>query len=313
MKTPSFCPLRRLLLSLLLACVPLGANAQTLLVSNAGDESIGRLTLDLTIIDLYAFTNVGGGWPVPVSNPTAFAISGNDLFVSNPDHGVSRFNLTTGYVIDSNYIDGREHRSFALSGNDFFVGLTNGWIGRFNVADGLPIKEDFITGVGAPAAMAISGNDLFLANDLDGTISRYNLTTGQVISTDFITGLDNPISLAISGNDLFVANSGTGGENGFVGRYNLTTGEAIDATFVTGVSDLLSLAAYGTYLYVGMQNGINRYDITTGDLTHSISPAPGYVGAMVIEPAAIPEPSTYAALLGALVLGLAWRKRRGAV
>ena len=60
------------------------------------------------------------------------------------------------------------------------------------------MNKSLITGLTYPGGIAISGNDLFVANTLDGTIGEYS-TFGATVSASLISGLDGPVlGVAIS-------------------------------------------------------------------------------------------------------------------
>jgi hypothetical protein len=147
----------------------------------------------------------------------------------------------------------------AVSGNDLFVASTSfspiantsvypGTVGEYNATTGAAINASLIpydnsgsqfdpfTGLPSyPVGLAVSGNDLFVANwgQTNGTtVSEYNATTGAGINASFITGLHGPSGLALSGNNLFVVNN----VGGTVGEYNATTGAPINASFITGLN-----------------------------------------------------------------------------
>jgi hypothetical protein len=77
----------------------------------------------------------------------------------------------------------------------------------YNATTGAPINANFFTtGLSAAAELALSGNDLFVANAGADTVSEYNLITGAVINAaliPFSSGLlSTPEGLAVSGNNL---------------------------------------------------------------------------------------------------------------
>ena len=108
-------------------------------------------------------------------------------------------------------------------------------VGEYNAITGAAINAQFITGLGA-FGLALSGNDLFVANWNRNSVGEYDATTGAAINANFITGLNGPAGLALSGNDLFVANYGGHGGGTTVGEYDASTGAAINANFVSGLS-----------------------------------------------------------------------------
>ena len=79
--------------------------------------------------------------------------------------------------------------------------------GEYNATTGATINANFITGLELSSGLALSGNNLFVANYARGTVGEYNATTGAAINANLIAGLSNLVGLALSGNNLFVANT----------------------------------------------------------------------------------------------------------
>ena len=61
---------------------------------------------------------------------------------------------------------------------------------------------NFVPDTGSQRALAISGNDLFVANKGNGTVGEYNLATGATISNPFITSANAPFGLAVNPNTI---------------------------------------------------------------------------------------------------------------
>jgi hypothetical protein len=146
-----------------------------------------------------------------------------------------------------------------------YVAQANNTVGKYNATTGAVINAYFITGLNdAPMALAVSGNNLFVASGGygTGTVAEYDATTGAAINANFITGLGSSFGLAVSGNKLFVASWG----NSMVGVYDATTGAAIHANFITGLANAYGLALSGNKLFVANTNGamVGEYDATTG-------------------------------------------------
>lgn len=160
-------------------------------------------------------------------------------------------------------------------------------VGEFNL-DGTNVNGHLV-GNNAPSALAISGNNLYVADTYDEEIAEYT-TSGATVNTALITGLgfsgypyygllvsDNilyvagassvgeyslsgtPINasfiqghftdLAISGNDLFVLAGGV--DNATVEEYDATTGNLINGSLITGLYDTFRFAVSGGYIYTG--------------------------------------------------------------
>ena len=118
------------------------------------------------------------------------------------------------------------------------VGSAIGLVSEYSATTGAAINTSFITGLNFPAALALLGNTLFVANFGNGTLGKYDANTGKAINASFITGLNEPTGLALLGNTLFVPNNG----NGTVGEYDATTGKIINANFITGLTRPVGIA-----------------------------------------------------------------------
>ena len=60
-----------------------------------------------------------------------------------------------------------------------------------------------------PAAVAVSGSDLFVLDSGSEDVEEYT-TSGATVNPALITGFSQPTAIAISGSDLFIADAGTG-------------------------------------------------------------------------------------------------------
>src|SRR5271165_395407 len=151
-----------------------------------------------------------------------------------------------------------------------FVGdQGNNIVGEYDATSGAAINANFITPLDRPVGLALSGNNLFVADNgstggLQATVGEYNATTGAAINANFITGL-NGYGLALSGNNLFVSVS-FGFFGTTVGEYNAATGAAINANFITGLGAPTGLALSGNNLFVAnyASGTVGEYNATTG-------------------------------------------------
>jgi len=114
--------------------------------------------------------------------------------------------------------------------------------------------------------IAVSGNDIFVANLGLGTIGEYT-ASGATVNAALISGLNNPEGIAVEGNNLFVANEG----NGTVGKYT-TSGAVENATLISGLPDASAIAVDGNNLFVPdqvfYQTDIGEYT-TAGELENA--------------------------------------------
>jgi len=188
----------------------------------------------------------------------------------------------------------------------YVVNSASGTAGQYNSNTGTPINSSFISGLGNAQDIAISGNNLYVA-DNSGNVGAYNATTGaSLFSISIGSGL-TPQGIAISGNNLFVsANNNTVGlydattgalinsnfitsglsdprgivssgnnlfvcnySSGTVGQYNATSGASINNNFISVLWAPSDLAIYDNTLFVSVENNVAAYNITTGSLISS--------------------------------------------
>jgi len=190
----------------------------------------------------------------------------------------------------------------------YVVNSASGTAGQYNSNTGRPINSSFISGLGNAQDIAISGNNLYVA-DNSGNVGAYNATTGASlfsISIGSAAGLATQ-GIAISGNNLFVsANNNTVGlydattgalinsnfitsglsdprgivssgnnlfvcnySSGTVGQYNATSGASINNNFISVLWAPSDLAIYDNTLFVSVENNVAAYNITTGSLISS--------------------------------------------
>jgi hypothetical protein len=126
-----------------------------------------------------------------------FTISGNNLFVANGT--ITEYNATTGAVINASIgVGSGAYGNMAISGNDLYVEADDG-LDEYNATTGALIKSAVI-GLGYSddsGGIAISGGELFFANDGDDTIDVYNITTGALIKSSLITYLAPPGQIVV--------------------------------------------------------------------------------------------------------------------
>ena len=287
-------------------------HSQTLLIqtynSPTSNWTIGKYdATNGTAINPAVRAGLADCWDLLVDTPYTF-------FTYNYG-GVARFDSTTGATLPGG-ITGSTFSSpghLALDGAGYMlVASANNKVAKYSMSDWSLVNASFISGLNSVGGMAtdMSGH-LFISNTLGNTIGKYDLATGTVINASFITGLSSPREIAIdAAGNLFVANNAAG----TIGKYdaNLT---AINASFIMGLSspDGLALDGNGDLFIAEIGAGrIGKYSATTGDAIAAafVSGLPLSTSASV-EIQAIPEPETYAALVGFTMLAYAvWRRRR---
>src|SRR4051812_8373434 len=80
-------------------------------------------------------------------------------------------------------------------------------IGQYNF-DGTTANASLVSGLTSAAAVAISGDDMFIVDSYVHSIGQYK-TTGEPVNPTLIAnaGLNQPIAVAISNANMYVANS----------------------------------------------------------------------------------------------------------
>jgi hypothetical protein len=80
-----------------------------------------------------------------------------------------------------------------------------GNVEEYNAITGAAINANFITRLNGPAGLALSGNNLFVANDFSTTVGAYDASTGVAINPSFITGLSGAFGLLVKHHTLLGA------------------------------------------------------------------------------------------------------------
>ena len=130
------------------------AEAQVLLVSNYGNNTVGEYDATTGATINATFINSGQG----LSNPRGVALDGSDhLFVANQNNTVGQYNANTGATINITFINNGQ-------------------------------------GVSNPSDLALDvNNHLFVANYNNFTVGQYNASSGAIIDSSFI-GVQDPIA-----------------------------------------------------------------------------------------------------------------------
>jgi hypothetical protein len=235
-----------------------------------------------------------------LSSPQGLAVSGSTLFVLSTGGGgsIRSYNLdgTGGTTLVSSGLGSAQ--SIAASDSNLFVtnfvGAGGGSILKYNL-NGTG-GSTLVPGLTSPFGIATQGSDIFVSGN--GQISQFNRDTG---ATGFATAASgNLLGVAASGSHLFVTLNGNP-------LYDFHSGSgALQNTFSDSVgADAYGVAADGTYVYFTNYTGnsVGRYmlDGTAGSLSF-ITGVTNPLG-IAISTSAIPEPTTYAAILGLLALG----------
>ena len=189
------------------------------------------------------------------------------------------------------------------SGGDLFIASYSSPVGILKVASGTSTATTFATGLAtSPFGVAFnSSGTLFVANRDNNTVVQ--VSSGGVV-TAFASGFNNPNDLVFdSSGSLFVSNFAGGSIS------KVTSGGSV-STFVSGLVSPVGLAfdPVTGALFVAEQGTGKILKVTnlggaTGSVT-DFATGLGGVQYLAIAGSAIPEPSTYAAIAGAAMLGV---------
>jgi len=304
--TPHLAPrscLRALLYATLL--LPAFAWAQTIFVATAGNGGAGEGAIG-------SYTTNGSPLNASLvsglSYPMDLVATESHLYVVNRDSGtVGKYNLD-GSVVNASLISGlNQPYSLSISGSDLFVLSTgSGTVGHYTTS-GSAVNSSLITGLGVPTGLTLSGSNLYVSDLSAGTISQYSTSGGA--GTTVVSGLLTPGKMAVDGTSLYYYTQQSG-------KYNVMVYDTVALTNNTIITDINAasdlLVANGS-LYVASLNGggdpsrISQYTLAGGPL--NVGLIEGLNGPYAVA-VAVPEPSTYALLLGAGALGLAFCRRQ---
>jgi outer membrane protein assembly factor BamB len=145
---------------------------------------------------------------------SGLAVHGNHLFVA---HGygpaIDEYDTTSGGLLQQGFIrDEANSAVLAQEGNDLWMNHAAGFVTKHDLDTGhnvLGPQLPLVSGLTDTGALAVSGDDLFIANETTYSIGKYNASTGAVINASFITGLGSPVCLAVVPRAV-ESNSGTG-------------------------------------------------------------------------------------------------------
>ena len=249
-------------------------------------------------------TNSGLARGVVFSNNTLY-------FNEEANYTINAFNATTGAAVAGFtpiYNSTNTPNGVAAAGNNVYVSYY-GMVTASSGTTGAPLAGfTTITGLYNAGAMAILGNNLFVANTYGDTVGEYNATTGAVINAAFLTLSYN----------LYVSS----GPGDTIASYSLTNG-AVDTRFTppTGLKfpDFISVA--NNLLYISTLQGgtganyagsVQAYDATTGAPSPDFTTISNLYSPYGVAISTAPEPSTWALLLlgTALLLNMARMRHR---
>jgi hypothetical protein len=180
---------------------------------------------------------------------------------------IGEYDASTGAAINADFITGSNVASAHLTlSNGLLYGSTGFNVNVYDFATGAVVHNNFIAGGPIIQGVAVSGNTLFAANQVNNSVGAYDPSTGATINVNFLGAVPQPLGLTLSGNTLYVTDTYPGAG---VGTYNATTGAAINPAFISSSSGHLAvprgMAIVGNDLYVVSSNvGVGVFNATTG-------------------------------------------------
>lgn len=277
------------------------APAQVLYVANSSSQTIGSYHLDGSAINT-SFINTSS-----VGMPTELAVSGSTLYVATINSIIS-YDLNDDNPTGTTLISGITGGSvkMAVSGATLYVAEeSNGSIRTYNANTGALLNAGFVTGLGTNLSnlrLAATDSHLFVANaTAPGVgIQIYDLSIGtlpgQMIARIAPTSDGDTYGMAVSGGTLFTAHHSTDTVN----SYQYSTATAYADPLIAGLGDPRGLAVFGSTLYVANSSTgtIGSYNLNGSVINASLITGISGAYGLAIGAAAVPEPASYALMLG---------------
>ena len=307
MKTAPSSLVRTSIVAALFALVTTVACAQTVYVTNAGNNTISQVVSG-TVTQFAS----GIGGPMGVT----FGPGGNLYVAANASSGENVVTVAPNGTVTPLTTLSSIHQPIGLTfgaGGNLYVATNNeNWgVDQVTVPGGTVTHFTAATSFVNATAVAFSAGTLFVADYGNNTISK--VAANGAVSSWTLTGdaLNHPYGLAFGpGGILYVANYGNGTSgNGFISKVD--TFGVVSTWAVTGVTfyDPTGLAFEPNGNLLVANYGANNVLEITASGSGSVF-ATGFSGPGGIAVSAIPEPSTHAALFGLAALGFAAYRRR---
>jgi len=137
-------------------------------------------------------------------------------------------------------------------------------------SNALPAVEE-LEFAGAPAAVAVGDDAIWVALAEDNTVVRLDPETGDTVGDPIAVGAE-PVGVASSGDTVWVANA----FDNTVTRIDAESGEVVGSPIPTGKRPMAIAAADGSVLTLNMGDGtVTRLDAATGGV---LSTSPQVIG-----------------------------------
>lgn len=207
-----------------------------------------------------------------------------------------------GSVINASLLSGIKSFGLAVDGTNLYVAKSTS-VGSYTTAGG----TNFVTCIGGLSTVRGIAIDqlghLYVANNVSGAIGKYN-TSGWTTVNASLFNVTGAYGIAYSGGNLYV----TSFSQGKVFAYDATTGLPTAGFTTISLTMAAGISIYGGNLFVTSYNGgkVGQYGMDGSTINASlITGLTAPVGILVV-----PEPSTFALVLGVGGALLLWKRRR---
>jgi hypothetical protein len=161
----------------------------------------------------------------------------------------------------------------AISGSNLYTLDNDGTIGKYTLS-GATVAATLATASSGAYGFAVSGSDIFVANDVLNTVEEYT-TSGATVTKTLISGLTGVIDIDVSGSDLFLAN------NGVISEYT-TAGVLVNPTLLSGIVGSVVVVS-GSDLFVDNAAGIGEYTTAGATVNADLVPGPFVPGDVAVS------------------------------
>jgi hypothetical protein len=280
------------------------AHAQDYVLELNDGSSLGSYTLGGVAINSALIPTSG------LNNPQFMTTIGDDLYISQEGNGqVAEYSIgaggATATLITSSLLASPLGSAYGMAtdGTNLFIAEAfSDKVVEVNATTGATVNANFASFGNLAVGEVMAGGNLYIAV-LDGNVYEYN-TSGTQLNV-FSNG-SNPFGITSNGTDLFVNSQVSNTVNEF------TLGGTFVTTLVAATDpNPQGMWVNGTTLYVASwgANTIKEYSTVNGNLLGTfLSPGPD---GHIVDVSVVPEPSTWAMLLGGLgLLAFCVRMRR---
>jgi hypothetical protein len=161
----------------------------------------------------------------------------------------------------------------AISGSNLYTLDNEGTIGKYTLS-GVPVAATLATASAGAYGFAISGSDIFVANDSLNTVEEYT-TSGATVTKTLISGLTGVLDIDVSGSDIFLANDSV------VSEYT-TAGTLVNASLIKGIIGSV-VVVNGSDLYTDDAGGISEYTTSGALVKADLIPGPFIPGDVAVS------------------------------